>query len=75
MYVHGDKELVVKRLKGQKLVIPDMRPIFAHWPCGQNEGYQAMKNIIDKRLAAYVANPSSPPLPSSSNSLLYIPNI
>ncbi|XXG98202.1 hypothetical protein Hte_004523 [Hypoxylon texense] len=51
MHSHSEKELVSKRLKGQKLVIPDMRPIFAHWPSGRNENYQAMKDIVDKRLA------------------------
>lgn len=57
MYVHNEKELVAKRLKGQRLVIPDMRPIFAHWPRGQNENYQVVKDIIEKRLAAYVTSP------------------
>ncbi|KAI1775012.1 terpenoid synthase [Hypoxylon cercidicola] len=52
MYVRNEKELVAKRLKGQRLVIPDMRPIFAHWPRGQNENYQVVKDIIDKRFAA-----------------------
>ncbi|KAI4863332.1 terpenoid synthase [Hypoxylon rubiginosum] len=52
MHSHNEKELVAKGLKGQRLVIPDMRPIFAHWPSGQNENYQAMKDIIDERLAA-----------------------
>ncbi|KAI1460328.1 terpenoid synthase [Annulohypoxylon moriforme] len=52
MYDYNEKELLVKKLKGQRLCIPDMRPIFAHWPCGQNENYEAMKEVIDKRLAA-----------------------
>ncbi|KAI1416974.1 terpenoid synthase [Hypoxylon sp. FL1857] len=49
---YSEKELLAKRLKGQRLVIPDMRPIFAHWPFGQNEKYQEMKDMIDKRLAS-----------------------
>ncbi|KAI1769448.1 terpenoid synthase [Hypoxylon sp. FL1150] len=52
MYVHNEKELVAKRLRGQRLVIPDMRPIFAHWPRGQNENYQGVKDAVEKRLAA-----------------------
>ncbi|KAI2621235.1 terpenoid synthase [Hypoxylon sp. NC1633] len=52
MHDHNEKELLAKRLKGQRLVISDMRPIFAHWPRGQNENYQAVKDIIDKRFAA-----------------------
>nr|AHY23920.1 terpene synthase [Hypoxylon sp. E7406B] len=52
MYDYREKELLAKRLKGQRLVIPDMRPIFAHWPCGQNEKYQEMKDMIDTRLAS-----------------------
>ncbi|KAI0841240.1 terpenoid synthase [Hypoxylon sp. FL0890] len=53
---YNEKELLSKRLKGQKLVIPDMRPIFAHWPRGQNENYQAMKDMIDERLATQSTN-------------------
>ncbi|KAI2466219.1 terpenoid synthase [Annulohypoxylon bovei var. microspora] len=52
MYTYSEKELLVKKLKGQRLSIPDMRPIFAHWPSGENENYRAMKEMIDKRLAA-----------------------
>ncbi|KAI1206458.1 terpenoid synthase [Annulohypoxylon truncatum] len=52
MYNYNEKELLVKKLKGQRLSIPDMRPIFAHWPRGQNENYEATKETIDKQLAA-----------------------
>ncbi|KAI0889255.1 terpenoid synthase [Annulohypoxylon maeteangense] len=51
MYNYTEKELLVKKLKGQRLSIPDMRPIFSHWPSGQNENYETMKEMIDKRLA------------------------
>ncbi|KAI8958720.1 terpenoid synthase [Daldinia sp. FL1419] len=51
MQNYSEKELVAKRLKGQRLVIPDIRPIFAHWPSEQNENYETVKDIIDKRIA------------------------
>ncbi|KAI0128049.1 terpenoid synthase [Hypoxylon sp. NC0597] len=47
---YNEKELLAKRLKGQRLVIPDMHPIFAHWPSGQHEDYQAVKEMVEKRL-------------------------
>ncbi|KAI1807197.1 terpenoid synthase [Daldinia bambusicola] len=47
----SEKELVAQRLKGQWLVIPDIRPIFAHWPSEVNEHYQTMKEIMDRQLA------------------------
>ncbi|KAI1379567.1 terpenoid synthase [Hypoxylon crocopeplum] len=56
MYDHNEKELLAKRLKGQKLVIPDMRPIFSHWPRGQNENYQEIKDMVDKRFAEQTMN-------------------
>ncbi|KAI1386707.1 terpenoid synthase [Hypoxylon trugodes] len=52
MSSHSEKELLAKRLKGQKLVIPDIRPIFAHWPSRVNENYQEVKEEVDNRLAA-----------------------
>ncbi|KAI1660872.1 terpenoid synthase [Daldinia decipiens] len=51
MQNYSEKELVAKRLKGQLLVIPDMRPIFSHWPSEQNEHYHTVKVIIDKQIA------------------------
>ncbi|KAI0160981.1 terpenoid synthase [Hypoxylon sp. FL1284] len=47
----NEKKLLLKRLKGQRLVIPDMRPIFAHWPRGRNENYEVVKDAINRRLA------------------------
>ncbi|KAI1102360.1 terpenoid synthase [Jackrogersella minutella] len=52
MHDGNEKELLAKMLKGQRLVIPDMRPIFAHWPSGQNEHYETMKEVVDKQLDA-----------------------
>ncbi|KAI0388027.1 terpenoid synthase [Hypomontagnella monticulosa] len=56
MACYNEKELLAKSLKGQRLVIPDMRPIFAHWPRGENENYQRMKAVVDDRLAAQSMN-------------------
>ncbi|KAI5865168.1 terpenoid synthase [Durotheca rogersii] len=48
----GEKAILAKKLKGQRLVIPDMRPIFAHWPRGLHENYQVVKDVLDKQFAA-----------------------
>ncbi|KAL7627996.1 hypothetical protein AAE478_002192 [Parahypoxylon ruwenzoriense] len=53
MDVVNEKTLLAEALKGQRLVIPDMRPIFAHWPCGQNENYQVVKDTTEKKLIAH----------------------
>ncbi|KAK6957483.1 hypothetical protein Daesc_000269 [Daldinia eschscholtzii] len=47
----NEKELVANSLKGQRLVIPDIRPIFAHWPSEEHEQYQTVKERIDKQIA------------------------
>ncbi|KAI1093071.1 terpenoid synthase [Rostrohypoxylon terebratum] len=52
MYDYNEKELLAKKLKGQRLSIPDMRPILAHWPRGKNKNYEAIKKMIDERIAA-----------------------
>lgn len=54
MCSQNDREALAGRLKGQKLVIPDMKPMFAHWPGGLNENYQVVKKIIEKELRPYV---------------------
>ncbi|KAI1865449.1 uncharacterized protein JN550_008206 [Neoarthrinium moseri] len=40
-----------QRLKGQQLVIPDLRPMFSHWSSGTNEHYMRMKESVDKKLS------------------------
>lgn len=44
----NEREALAKRLKGQKLVIPNMQPIFANWPNGEHESYLEMRAIFDK---------------------------
>ncbi|EMR63114.1 putative terpene synthase family protein [Eutypa lata UCREL1] len=46
----NERQALAEKLKGQKLTIPDMRPIFAHWPGGQNENYEVVKGVIEKEL-------------------------
>ncbi|KAI1077091.1 terpenoid synthase [Whalleya microplaca] len=48
---NNEKVLLAKQLKGQRLVIPDMRQIFAHWPSGHNEYFKEGKQIVDERIA------------------------
>lgn len=54
MHNQNEKAALAERLRGQKLIIPDLHPVFAHWPCGQNKHYQVMKEVLDKRFAEYV---------------------
>ncbi|KAI2607088.1 terpenoid synthase [Hypoxylon fragiforme] len=51
MHNQNEKAALAERLRGQKLIIPDLHPVFAHWPCGQNKHYQVMKEVLDKRFA------------------------
>ncbi|KAK7743640.1 hypothetical protein SLS62_010543 [Diatrype stigma] len=49
----NEREALAKRLKGQKLVIPNMQPIFANWPGGQNENYPEIKAVFDKEFRTW----------------------
>ncbi|KAI4598371.1 hypothetical protein KJ359_002780 [Pestalotiopsis sp. 9143b] len=42
--------MLAKSLKGQTLLIPDLKPIFSHWPSLENENYSRMKDVVDKKL-------------------------
>ena len=46
MTFRNQRKDLARRLQGQRLVIPDMRPIFAYWPGGQNENYQAVREAL-----------------------------
>ncbi|KAI0593694.1 isoprenoid synthase domain-containing protein [Biscogniauxia sp. FL1348] len=56
MQLVNDRTLLAKRLSGQRLVIPDMRPLFSHWPRGVNENYEAMREAVEKRLDPLLTN-------------------
>ena len=62
MAFHNPKKDLASRLKGQRLVIPDMRPIFTHWPNGQNENYKAVRKALVDQAAVCVfpIRPSAP---------------
>ena len=47
MACRNQRQDLARRLQGQRLVIPDMRPIFAHWPRGQNENYRAVRDALN----------------------------
>ncbi|KAI0526002.1 isoprenoid synthase domain-containing protein [Xylaria bambusicola] len=53
MHTLNQKNLLAQRLSGQKLVVPDMRPIMSHWPCGQHDDYKVVKGAVEKRLAIF----------------------
>ncbi|KAI0543057.1 isoprenoid synthase domain-containing protein [Xylaria digitata] len=51
MHAVNQRMLLAQRLTGQKLVIPDMRPVLSHWPRGQHEDYEVAKSAVDKRFS------------------------
>ncbi len=60
-YNDNERELLAKTLKGQRLVIPNMRPIFAHWPVGQNKHYPVVKETMSNQLETYASHSPLPP--------------
>lgn len=54
MHTVNERLLLAQKLSGQKLFIPDMRPILSHWPCSQHKDYEVVKKALDKRFALYV---------------------
>ncbi|KAI0117719.1 isoprenoid synthase domain-containing protein [Nemania sp. FL0031] len=48
----NERLLLAQRLSGQKLHIPDMRPIMSHWPCDQHMDYEVVKTAVEKRFAS-----------------------
>ncbi|KAI1155245.1 isoprenoid synthase domain-containing protein [Nemania diffusa] len=51
MHTVNERLLLAQKLSGQKLFIPDMRPILSHWPCSQHKDYEVVKKALDKRFA------------------------
>ncbi|KAI1351439.1 isoprenoid synthase domain-containing protein [Xylaria sp. FL0043] len=51
MHTANQKMQLAQRLSGQKLVIPDIRPLLSHWPSGQHEEYNIVKSAVNKRFA------------------------
>ncbi|KAI3332001.1 terpenoid synthase [Xylariaceae sp. AK1471] len=51
MHTVNQRALLAQKLSGQRLVIPDMRPILIHWPSEQHPDYEVIKNAVDKRFA------------------------
>jgi hypothetical protein len=40
-------EDIYNDLKGKTLVIPDLKPVYAHWPTGVNCHYEKLKAALD----------------------------
>ncbi|KAI1259784.1 terpenoid synthase [Xylariaceae sp. FL1019] len=51
MHILNERQYLAQRLSGQRLSIPDIRPIMAHWPSGEHEDYQLVKTAVDKRFS------------------------
>lgn len=49
-----DKQAVFDSLRDQELRIPDLRPMFEHWPQSRNIHYQGLIPIVDRKLEGYV---------------------
>lgn len=47
------------RLKGQTLRIPDLRPLFSHWPTALSPNYHELTEIIEAELIDLVPNPKT----------------
>ena len=41
---------LARKLRGRRLVIPDLRSIFSHWPNGINEHYEQLREVVSKKL-------------------------
>ncbi|KAI1126095.1 isoprenoid synthase domain-containing protein [Nemania abortiva] len=52
MHAINERLLLAQSLSGQRLLIPDMRPIMSHWPCDQHNDYEAVKSAVDERFAS-----------------------
>ncbi|KAI8629438.1 terpenoid synthase [Xylariaceae sp. FL1651] len=59
MHPMNQRSLLAHKLSGQRLVIPDMRPIFTRWPNKQHEDYEVVKKAVDKRFARILTNEKS----------------
>ncbi|KAI1485388.1 isoprenoid synthase domain-containing protein [Biscogniauxia mediterranea] len=55
----NDRTLLAEKLSGQRLVIPDMRPLFGHWPSRVNKNYEAMREIVEKKHDPLLADEKS----------------
>ncbi|KAI0196127.1 isoprenoid synthase domain-containing protein [Xylaria flabelliformis] len=62
--------LLAQRLSGQNLVIPDMRPLMSHWPCGKHEDYEVVKRAIDKRFAHFAGRKNQKAIADADPALL-----
>ncbi|KAI5926298.1 isoprenoid synthase domain-containing protein [Camillea tinctor] len=59
MHHINDRALLAKKLCGRRLIIPDMRPLFRHWPSRVNENYEVMRNIVERRLTPLLTDEKS----------------
>ncbi|KAI1817794.1 isoprenoid synthase domain-containing protein [Poronia punctata] len=48
-----ERALLASKLTGQRLIIPSMRPIFSHWPSGQNVDYEVIRTAVNNRIASF----------------------
>ncbi|KAI0544874.1 isoprenoid synthase domain-containing protein [Xylaria curta] len=70
MHTVTNRMLLAQRLSGQHLIIPDMRPIMSHWPCGKHEDYEVVKKAVDKRFALFAGRRNQKAIANADPALL-----
>ena len=53
------RQQLLHSLRGQSLVIPDLRTLFDHWPQGVNPEVERLREDVESRLEMYNPNPAS----------------
>lgn len=46
----------IPELAGQKLNIPNLVPVFAHWKQGVNPSYERVKAVVNQRLESLISD-------------------
>jgi hypothetical protein len=57
-----DREELVRTLKGQTIIIPDLEAMIAHWPRGIHNNLDELRDATKARMGRYVYLLTSPPL-------------
>jgi hypothetical protein len=70
MHTVNQRQLLARKLSGQTLVIPDMRPIMSHWPCKQHKDYAAIKSAVERRLGSFTSKKDRAALSDADPALL-----
>ena len=53
------RQQLLHSLRGQSVVIPDLRTLFDHWPQGVNPEVERLREDVENRLEMYIPNSPS----------------